>query len=104
MLLAKIFFKFHALVQKCHFGEIEKLPGIETKNSNICVKQMFFTIFVKKFFFRNYKKKRKMNLPDESRDQIGLITPRAGSCIPPPPSASNRVKVIKTENKKFIFQ
>ena len=57
MLLAKIFFKFHALVQKCHFGEIEKLPGIETKNSNICVKQMFFTIFVKKSSFFGVKKK-----------------------------------------------
>jgi hypothetical protein len=26
MLLAKKNFKFHARVQKCHFGKIEKLP------------------------------------------------------------------------------
>ena len=26
MLLAKKFFEFHARVQKCHFGKIEKLP------------------------------------------------------------------------------
>ena len=55
---------------------------IETKNAKKCEKTICLTIFVKKLFFfrvkknwrhifgRSYKKKWKITLPDESRDQI----------------------------------